>query len=432
MSNGYIYLLQEREFISLKQNIYKIGKTTQENLKRFLQYPKQSLLLAQISCSNCSLAETALKSVFQQKFKQRKDIGIEYFEGNVNEMILQMMDVVKNIILNEPSTIQISNSTRNNCCTDKHLITTTTKPTISVNTTSNYVTSVLTNKFQNFLEDELFGGTKQLIRFTKTTQQITATIISPYIKIFLNNGIFQDYSDHFEEIRLLNLNYFDEYNDYSIIAIALDCSIIDQETTYDLKSDDFITEINNIKLNITIEHFTEFLEYHKNLKTCHENINIKIKTCFICNTILNKEVSCDLNDKHFKSVPSDLIEYSPLSITLNCFYNSIKNINIYKINNKFYDEKSFLFPFCPYYFYWNNENNYYFTNEYDIIIGDVNIVNRLSFKQKKLVYIFKPYEHKSTMKNFKKEIQEIRSKYNTCYSDCPGFSRFLDLLNQIE
>jgi len=31
---GYIYLLQEREFIKTKENIYKLGKTKQENLKR--------------------------------------------------------------------------------------------------------------------------------------------------------------------------------------------------------------------------------------------------------------------------------------------------------------------------------------------------------------------------------------------------------------
>ena len=30
---NYIYLLQEREFLKTNENIYKIGKTMQENLK---------------------------------------------------------------------------------------------------------------------------------------------------------------------------------------------------------------------------------------------------------------------------------------------------------------------------------------------------------------------------------------------------------------
>lgn len=34
-STQYIYLLQEREFIKTNENIYKIGKTKQENCKRF-------------------------------------------------------------------------------------------------------------------------------------------------------------------------------------------------------------------------------------------------------------------------------------------------------------------------------------------------------------------------------------------------------------
>jgi hypothetical protein len=59
MSN-YIYLLQEREFITTKQNIYKLGKTKQENLQRFKQYPKGSKLLLQQVCDGCDILETEL------------------------------------------------------------------------------------------------------------------------------------------------------------------------------------------------------------------------------------------------------------------------------------------------------------------------------------------------------------------------------------
>jgi len=42
---GYIYLLQEREFIKTKENIYKLGKSKQENLKRIQNYPNGTILI---------------------------------------------------------------------------------------------------------------------------------------------------------------------------------------------------------------------------------------------------------------------------------------------------------------------------------------------------------------------------------------------------
>jgi hypothetical protein len=94
MKANYIYLLQEREFIKTKERIFKIGKTTQENCKRFRQYPKGSVLYFQIKCKDCDKTEKQLLAIFKKKYKQRKDIGNEYFEGNHNHMI---QDIYTNI-----------------------------------------------------------------------------------------------------------------------------------------------------------------------------------------------------------------------------------------------------------------------------------------------------------------------------------------------
>lgn len=83
----YIYLLQEREFIKTKENIYKIGMTRKENHTRFNQYPKGSILLFQMICPNSKKIETELIKLFKIKFKLRTDIGHEYFEGCYYEMI---------------------------------------------------------------------------------------------------------------------------------------------------------------------------------------------------------------------------------------------------------------------------------------------------------------------------------------------------------
>lgn len=83
----YIYLLQEREFIKTNEKIYKIGKTKQKNNDRFKQYPKGSILLFQLICPDCDTLEKELITIFKNKYKHRKDIGNEYFEGDSNNMI---------------------------------------------------------------------------------------------------------------------------------------------------------------------------------------------------------------------------------------------------------------------------------------------------------------------------------------------------------
>jgi len=84
---NYIYLLQVREFVKTNENIYKVGMTKKENYERFNQYPKGSILLFQMICNNCNNIEKCVLKIFKEKFKQRKDIGNEYFEGDYREMI---------------------------------------------------------------------------------------------------------------------------------------------------------------------------------------------------------------------------------------------------------------------------------------------------------------------------------------------------------
>ena len=91
----YIYLLQEREFIVTEQNIFKIGKTKQENLQRISRYPNGTQLIMQIRCEDCDLIESKLISLFTDKFKRRKDIGIEYFEGDWHKMIKYIFEEIE-------------------------------------------------------------------------------------------------------------------------------------------------------------------------------------------------------------------------------------------------------------------------------------------------------------------------------------------------
>ena len=65
---SYIYLLQEREFIKTKENIYKLGKTEQENLKRIQNYPNGTKLIIQLECENCDINEKKLIIIIIKQF----------------------------------------------------------------------------------------------------------------------------------------------------------------------------------------------------------------------------------------------------------------------------------------------------------------------------------------------------------------------------
>jgi hypothetical protein len=82
----YIYMLREREFIASNQDIYKIGRSEQENCIRVVKYPKSSELISKNSCFDCLEMENYLIKLFKNKYIQRTDIGAEYFEGNVTQM----------------------------------------------------------------------------------------------------------------------------------------------------------------------------------------------------------------------------------------------------------------------------------------------------------------------------------------------------------
>jgi hypothetical protein len=102
METQYIYLFHLREFIKSNENIYKIGKTKQNNNNRLKQYPKGSILLHQTICVNCDETEKELIKIFKNKFKHCTDIGNEYFKGEFKLMI----EEINKYITNLNSTIQ--------------------------------------------------------------------------------------------------------------------------------------------------------------------------------------------------------------------------------------------------------------------------------------------------------------------------------------
>ncbi len=80
----FIYLIQTAKCINT--NIYKIGKTTQQNGKRFYSYEPGSIILFYKDVEDSTKAEKDLINHFSINFKHCETYGLEYFEGNKKEM----------------------------------------------------------------------------------------------------------------------------------------------------------------------------------------------------------------------------------------------------------------------------------------------------------------------------------------------------------
>lgn len=86
MELNYIYLIQERESLRCGDNVYKLGRTTQQPLKRMNSYPVGSKILMIIIVDDAYEAEKDLLETFRETFI-KADYGNEYFIGDPKEMM---------------------------------------------------------------------------------------------------------------------------------------------------------------------------------------------------------------------------------------------------------------------------------------------------------------------------------------------------------
>jgi len=85
--SGYVYLIQTKASIALDESVYKIGKTTQTWKMREAGYDKGGNVIYIRPVKDCHHCEKHLKIRFNEIFEQRKDYGVEYFKGDVHQMV---------------------------------------------------------------------------------------------------------------------------------------------------------------------------------------------------------------------------------------------------------------------------------------------------------------------------------------------------------
>lgn len=97
MSQHYCYIIRRREFTNLQEPIYKIGRTTDQGLKRLLQYDNGMgfEIYAMRKVNNAFKVEIKIKDIFQDKYESMQDLlgSSETFRGNIRDMLDDFHDI---------------------------------------------------------------------------------------------------------------------------------------------------------------------------------------------------------------------------------------------------------------------------------------------------------------------------------------------------
>ena len=86
----YIYLIKTEEYIINKLPIYKFGKTKRPD-KRFKEYGRKVSIILLIAVYDCTRVEDKIIKLFKSKYIKIK--GNEYFQGDINTMIFDVISV---------------------------------------------------------------------------------------------------------------------------------------------------------------------------------------------------------------------------------------------------------------------------------------------------------------------------------------------------
>lgn len=91
--SGFFYIISCAD---VPDNVFKIGKTTEHDPnKRLCRYPQYSSVKYTIHVANADLFEDIVMRKFKSMFKRRMEFGIEYYEGE----LIQIIDAVHQLWL---------------------------------------------------------------------------------------------------------------------------------------------------------------------------------------------------------------------------------------------------------------------------------------------------------------------------------------------
>ena len=303
--SSYIYLLKEREFIKTNENIYKLGKTKQNNENRIKQYPKGSKLFLLKICYDCDKMENILLASFRKKFKQRKDIGREYFEGEYNDMIKNIENILNNFnIQNDNLNQDMENDNDNIFIFDTYekiinfsnikKIVTTHKTKLNgflkfQNTAWRKIKDIDDDNFNHSQDEDLEGFLENNLPFKYDFEQIKKDVLKNCYdkKAKIYKLKYNEYVIGFSSSKKLYYNLFDLMN-FEIYDLPFDNDkIITNSRKYSLI---YMNTDKNININIINDIFMIFLNNNEHLierfKSLCLNSLVKFKNTFVFIDIL--------------------------------------------------------------------------------------------------------------------------------------------------
>jgi hypothetical protein len=99
MTEGYVYIIRECDFVRLNENIYKIGRTAKINPEdRFQKYRKGTEIIGFFKVNDSIECENKIIKCFSNhnNIKKMGEYGKEYFQGNKKELLNEMLQIVTN------------------------------------------------------------------------------------------------------------------------------------------------------------------------------------------------------------------------------------------------------------------------------------------------------------------------------------------------
>ncbi len=421
MTTNYIYLLQEREFIKTKENIFKVGMTKKENHKRFNQYPTGSILLFQMVCNDCKSNERVIIQKFKETFIQRKDIGSEYFEGDYISMIDIIYLTIKNENTNINEEVTIEEIDENNMDYTDYVQYVKNKK-YQEDAFKKICNNIINSIFPDYRNDREFGGESKFfkITFDNDEDQYVIHYINPQLKslLYSKDGfvlIGKDYYENFTEHECtFNLLYkticedhinFGGIDEKKYFDTLIRDKIIIPNTIYDLCSTNFVKKLLKTKMQINIENHDEFILLHNN--TFNNSVYSNIYSFLCHNLVINKKI--------YGSVDNNIADKIKKIDSFDNFFVDIggnrdfKLITLFKIKTNYYDFDSFLRKYTPYLMRWDTNNNYYILNRDCEYIG-LNCKN-IEYECEGHKYLFKD---DSQPWNSRNDYQNMINEYKNC------------------
>ena len=448
---NYIYLLQEREFIKSKENIYKVGMTQKENHKRFNQYPKGSVLLFQMICNNCKNIEKQIIKLFKEQFNHRKDIGSEYFEGEYKSMIKLIYLTITDEEHVDVEPYDIEDDIEDDIEEDlilKHIRNVKSKK--YQENAFKIVCDKINNIFPDYQQDLSFGGTKKFIKIKLLDEEYFVYYINPQLKTltYSEDGdayIGKDYYEDLSEEELYDKNYniicedminfaWDEEIHYFNLLVQE--QIIIPNRTYDLQSKGFIRQLSANKMKIHIDNYADFINTH-NIILNDVKVYDKIHKILCYNLVINNKIYASITTDVFEKVKK-IKDFDNIRLDIGLILDSrnitnAKLITLYKINKKYYDYKSLLIKYTPYIIRWDINNNYYIVNRDYEYIG-LNSKS-IDYTRKGQSYLFndgnKPWDNRNNYIRFCNEYKKIikENSLNECLNMHNSTTTILTLLD---